>query len=128
MVDRVPIDEAGADMAVQQLEPPTRTSSNLDLDRPGRFVARYGPTGSVMAVEPGSVEHFLTERYCLYAVDDNGQPLRGHIQHAPWPLQPGFCDIEDDTVVPVPLARTGQPLVHFARRIDVVGWPLQPAR
>lgn len=95
---------------------------------PGRFVARYGPTGPVMAVEPGSVEQFLTERYCLYAVDDDGRPLRGHIQHAPWPLQPGFCDIEEDTVVPVPLARAGQPLVHFARRIDVVGWPLQPAR
>ncbi|MSV51906.1 MAG: hypothetical protein F2892_06485, partial [Actinobacteria bacterium] len=29
-------------MAVQQLEPPTRTSSNLDLDRPGRSVARIG--------------------------------------------------------------------------------------
>ena len=42
MVDRLSIDEAGADMAVQQLEPPTRTSSNLDLDRPGRSVARIG--------------------------------------------------------------------------------------
>jgi hypothetical protein len=69
----------------------------------------------------------LSERYCLYTVNDAGEPLRGHIQHAPWPLQPGFCDITEDTFIPVPIARSGAPLVHFARRLDVVGWPLERA-
>lgn len=92
-----------------------------------RFAARYGPTGAPYVSTPGTLEAFLTERYCLYAVDDDGRPLRGHIQHAPWPLQPGFCDIDEDTMVPPQLARSGKPLVHFARRIDVVGWPLEPA-
>lgn len=30
-------------------------------------------------------------------------------------------------IVPVPLPLAGDPLVHFARRIDVVGWPLERA-
>lgn len=92
---------------------------------PGELVARYGPAGPVTAAERGSLEHFLTERYCLYTEGSRGEALRGHIQHAPWPLQPGSCEIEVDTVVPVPVTRRGPPLVHFARRIDVVGWPLE---
>jgi uncharacterized protein YqjF (DUF2071 family) len=91
------------------------------------FHARYGPRGPVRESAPGSLEAFLSERYCLYTVDDDGRPLRGHIQHRRWPLQDGFCDIADDTMVPLGLARSGPPLVHFARRIDVVGWPLEPA-
>jgi len=92
-----------------------------------RFSARYGPTGPVSASTPGSLLHFLSERYCLYTVAADGRPLRGHIQHAPWPLQPGFCDIDEDSMVPPGLVRSGKPLVHFARRIDVVGWPLENA-
>lgn len=90
----------------------------------GRFAARYGPTGPARAPEPGSLEAFLVDRYCLYTVDDDGRPLRAHIQHGPWPLQPGRCTIDEDTIVPVPLERKGEPLVHFARSIDVVGWPI----
>ncbi|MDP2343638.1 MAG: DUF2071 domain-containing protein [Deltaproteobacteria bacterium] len=95
---------------------------------PGRFVARYRPSGPVTTATPGSLEAFLTDRYCLYTVDDEGLPLRAHIQHGPWPLQPGSCDVDEDTIVPVPLVRSGAPLVHFVSRIDVVGWPIAPVR
>ena len=91
------------------------------------FAARYGPVGAAVRSQPGTLEHFLTERYCLYVVDDDGLPLRGHIQHRPWSLQPGFCDIEVDTMVPASLVRTQAPIIHFARRVDVVVWPLEPA-
>jgi hypothetical protein len=98
-----------------------------DRGPPGRFRARYGPAGPVFSSTPGSLEHFLTERYCLYAVNDDGRAMRGHIQHAKWPLQAGHCVVEEDTIVPIPLERRGQPIVHFAKRIDVVGWPLERA-
>ncbi|MBV9886133.1 MAG: DUF2071 domain-containing protein, partial [Acidobacteria bacterium] len=47
---------------------------------------RYRPIGEIFHPQPGTLEHFLTERYCLYAVDAKGKITRGEIQHAPWPL------------------------------------------
>ena len=52
---------------------------------------RYRPTGAVIASTAGSLDHWLTERYCLYAYD--GQRLfRGEIRHKPWPLQPAEAE------------------------------------
>lgn len=105
------------------------TSTRTD-DRapPGVFVGRYGPTSDVLApAQPGSLEHFLTERYCLYAV--NGAKVhRGEIHHEPWPLQRAFADIDVNTVAPAALGIHGAPpLLHFVRRLDVVGWALEEA-
>jgi hypothetical protein len=99
----------------------------------GELDGRYGPTGPVYLARPGTLEHWLTERYCLYAVSpfDSRPPVghhrvyRSEIHHDPWPLQPAFADflrnsVPDSLVVPV----SGPPaLLHFARRIDVVVWP-----
>ena len=44
--------------------------------------------------EPGTLEHWLTERYCLYTVDRRGRILRAEIHHPPWPLQPPIAALE----------------------------------
>ncbi|HET6549278.1 MAG TPA: DUF2071 domain-containing protein [Solirubrobacter sp.] len=94
--------------------------------RPGaEFAAAYEPCGAARAPAPGSLEHFLTERYCLYTVD-RGRVLRADIHHAPWPLQPARADVAVNTMAPVALR--GEPLLHFARRQDVVIWPLSAVR
>jgi uncharacterized protein YqjF (DUF2071 family) len=85
-----------------------------------QFVARYGPAGDVFVPQPGTLEHFLTERYCLYTSDD-GRVLRAEIHHPPWDLQPAEAEIQANTVAPVAL--DGDPLLHFSRRQDVVIWP-----
>jgi Uncharacterized conserved protein (COG2071) len=41
---------------------------------------------------PGTLDHWLTERYCLYATG-SGRLYRAEIHHAPWRLQP----VEFDT-------------------------------
>src|SRR5580692_10586538 len=38
----------------------------------GVLNGRYRPIGEVFAAAPGSLEYFLTERYCLYAADNEG--------------------------------------------------------
>ena len=93
---------------------------------PLRFRGRYGPTGAVFNAEPGSLEHFLTERYCLYTADD-GRLYRGEIHHPPWPLQEAELEI-DALEGPPPLSErtAGEPLLHFAARQDVVIWSLDP--
>jgi len=75
---------------------------------------------------PGSLEHWLTERYCLYTADRAGRLLRGEINHPPWPLQPAQAEIELNTMATVHgIALPGQPVCHFARQLDVVAWPLE---
>ena len=91
--------------------------------QPGEFRARYGPTGAVYAAASGTLEHWLTERYCLYAQSPRGL-LRGEIHHVPWPLQPAWAEIETNTIAAasgITLPDT-EPLLHFARRIDVPCW------
>ena len=87
------------------------------------FSGRYRPNGAVFHPEPGSLEWFLTERYCLYTTD-GGRLARAEIHHEPWPLQPAEAEIDLASVSP--LEPQGDPLVHFSRRQDVVIWPLEP--
>lgn len=88
------------------------------------FVATYGPTGDVYRAAPGSLEHWLTERYCLYASDRQGSLLRTEVHHRQWPLQPASCRIETNTLgLPHGLMLAGEPaLVHFSAGVDVVAW------
>jgi hypothetical protein len=82
--------------------------------------ARYEPVGDVFAAEPGTLEHFLTERYCLYA---DGGRRRADIHHPRWPLQRADADITLGALPPAPL--DGDPVCHFASRQDVLVWPLE---
>jgi uncharacterized protein YqjF (DUF2071 family) len=91
------------------------------------FAGAYGPTGAVYRSRPGTLEHWLTERYCLYAADAAGRVYRGEIHHDPWPLQPAEADIGVNTMAASHgLALPGvAPLLHFARKLEVVVWPLE---
>jgi uncharacterized protein YqjF (DUF2071 family) len=90
------------------------------------FSGRYRPTGSVSPAVPGSLEHFLTERYCLYA-EHAGSLWRAEIHHRPWPLQPAEARIDPNTMPPADLEVRGEPVLHYSARQDVVIWPLERA-
>lgn len=91
---------------------------------PAEFVAAYHPTAEADFARPGTLTHWLTERYCLYAVDGRGGLHRAEIDHPPWPLQPAEAAIQRNTMT----AALGlelpdvAPLVHFAARVDVHVW------
>jgi uncharacterized protein YqjF (DUF2071 family) len=94
---------------------------------PAKFIGRYRPVGEIFTAVPGSLESWLTDRYCLYAADRKGRLYRGEIDHPPWPLQVGQAEVELNTMheqLGITLPST-PPLLHFARRIDVHGWYLQ---
>jgi uncharacterized protein len=95
------------------------------ISEPGRvFSGRYRPEGSVVRAKHGSLEWFLAERYCLYTTDAGGRLYRAEIHHELWDLQRAETEIELASIAPLELA--GDPLCHFARRQDVVIWPLEP--
>jgi uncharacterized protein YqjF (DUF2071 family) len=90
-----------------------------------RFAAHYRPTGPVFHAEPGTFEHFMAERYCLYTLNKRGDLLRGDIEHRPWPLQPAEAELTSNTMArPYGIELSGEPRVHYADRVDVVFWPL----
>jgi uncharacterized protein len=99
---------------------------------PAEFAARYAPVGPVFTSAPGSLDEFLTERYCLYTVDRRGRPWRGEVHHRRWPLQLAACEIERCDMtrqfgVTLPDGPGGGgPLLHYGERMHVVAWP--PAR
>jgi hypothetical protein len=89
------------------------------------FAARYRPVGPVYAAPPGSLDYFLTERYCLYTVNDAFELRRLEIHHPPWPLQAAEATIEVNSLADAAGIRLPSmaPLLHFARRQDMVAWP-----
>jgi uncharacterized protein YqjF (DUF2071 family) len=94
---------------------------------PAAFRARYRPIGDEIDPDPRSLAHFLTERYCLYALDE-GQLKRAEIHHPPWPLRPAEAAIEENTMPPPGVELIdAEPLLHFSARQDVVIWPLADA-
>lgn len=94
---------------------------------PAEFRARYRPVGPARQAARGSLEYFLTERYCLYTIDEAFRARRGQIHHPPWPLQPAEAVIAVNTMADAAGLRLPAmaPLLHFSKRQDVVVWPLE---
>jgi uncharacterized protein YqjF (DUF2071 family) len=87
------------------------------------FAGRYRPTGPAFMTAPGSLEDWLTARYCLYAENRLGRLFRTEIHHAPWLLQLAEAKIAVNTMTtPQGIALHGTPLLHFSRHLDVVTW------
>ena len=83
----------------------------------------YAPSGEPFRAAPGSLAHFLTERYALYTIARE-QVRAAEIHHAPWPLQPAEASIDVNTMAAangITLPRVA-PVLHFARRLEVVIW------
>ena len=115
---------------------------------------RYRPAGPVYRAAPGSLEAWLTERYCLYTVH-SGRICRGEIHHRPWPLQGAEAEVGMNSMTapiglgsadvpnwapgagqglsvglgsgprPGPALPDTQPLLHFARRLEMVAWAIE---
>jgi uncharacterized protein YqjF (DUF2071 family) len=100
------------------------SSTRRGTARPFVFAGSYGPAGEPFTSGAGSLEHFLTERYCLYAADRAGLH-RAEIHHPPWRISPADADLELNTMTPDGLELEGRPLFHLAARQDVLIWPLE---
>ena len=89
-----------------------------------KLQGRYRPVAAPFHPSPGTLEHFLTERYCLYALSGGGRLLCGEIHHLPWPLQRAAAELESNAMAAqLGIKLVPQPLLHFARRQDVLVWP-----
>ncbi|GAC1446075.1 MAG: DUF2071 domain-containing protein [Pyrinomonadaceae bacterium] len=91
---------------------------------PAEFDASYKPIGLPFKAEPHTLEHWLTERYCLYSSNRRKQVGYGDIHHAQWSLQHAEAEIRINTMtemlnISIPPTK---PVLHFARQLDVLAW------
>lgn len=101
--------------------------SSTRWDGRAEFRGAYRPTLDPHFPSPSSLEHFLTERYCLYTVHQN-QVFRCEIHHPPWLLQKAEAEFEINTMAHAAGVTLPEiPLLHFSARQDVLIWPLYPA-
>ncbi len=87
--------------------------------------------GDVSHAVPGTLEHFLAERYILYA-DTGGSNKRelsiGRVHHVPYPLQRAEAvSWEESLLAATGIARANDaPLAHYAEGVDVEVFALEP--
>lgn len=88
------------------------------------FDAKYSPAGAIFQPKAGSLDYFLTERYCLYTQDSSANAYRVDIHHAPWELQPAEAQISLNTMANAAGLRlpSTAPVLHYAREQDVLIW------
>ncbi len=90
-----------------------------------RFEARYAATSEPQPARPGTLQHFLAERYCLYT-ESGGALFRAEIHHLPWPLQEARAQIDINTMAEAAGIELPEqpPLLQYASRLKVYVWPL----
>lgn len=73
---------------------------------------------------PGTLEHWLTERYCYYSVSRSHRIYRCDTHHEPWPLQRAQALIGENTMslshgISLP---DREPLLHYSRYMKALVW------
>lgn len=83
-----------------------------------------GPAGPSA---PGSLDHFLAERYILYAEDEQHQLYRARVHHQPYPLQRAEIGRLEETLIwSAGIRRPDSvPIRHYAREVNVKVYPLE---
>ena len=97
---------------------------------PANIDVRYRPVeGPVQPAAPGSFEHFLVERYILYAQDDRNHLYRARVHHQPYPLQRAeVAGLEETLVWAAGIRRPENvPIRHYAREVNVKVYGLEKA-
>jgi uncharacterized protein YqjF (DUF2071 family) len=114
-----------ADMKISPIDGRVHYSSRRQTtDSRAALEATYEATGAPFEAPRGSLEYFLTERYCLYATDRTYHAYRLDIHHPPWSLQAAEAEFQRNTMAEAAGLRlpSTEPLLHFAKRQDMVAW------
>jgi uncharacterized protein len=85
------------------------------------------PEGPTAHATPGSLDHFLAERYAFAVADRRGRLRLGHVRHAPYPLQATRMRVQGNTFLS---AWPGLDPLHpdrmaFSPGVDVAAWTLE---
>ncbi len=92
------------------------------------FRSKYGPVSQIYHSTPGTLDHWLTERYALYGALNANRVVFGEIHHAQWPLQRAEIELHKNSMtvalgIDLPDIK---PLCHYGGYQEVIAWPIVP--
>ncbi|MBN1207353.1 MAG: DUF2071 domain-containing protein [Myxococcaceae bacterium] len=95
---------------------------------PARCAVRCEPTGAAAASTPGTLQHFLMERYFLYT-SHGGALWRGQVHHPPYQVRGAVVEgLDESLLAAAGLPRPAvAPLAHFSEGVDVDAFRLMRA-
>lgn len=93
---------------------------------PASYLIRAEARDGVGAATPGTLEHFLVERYLLYA-ESQGRIYRGQVHHSPYPVQAAkLITLDESLLAAAGIRRPEQPpLAHASSGVDVNVYALE---
>lgn len=86
--------------------------------------ASYKPASGIFFADEGTLEHWLTERYCLWT-KRGGKLFRGDIHHTKWELQRAEAVICQKDLFPFADNKfsDAEPLLHYNKFKKAYFWP-----
>ncbi len=89
--------------------------------RSARFRGVYEPEGDTFEADPGSLQHFITERYRYFTEAQDGTIRYAAIEHEPWPLQSATWEMPENTLFAANdfEAPESDPVVSYSRGLSV---------
>lgn len=90
----------------------------------------YTPVSDIFFPKEGTLDHWLTERYCLYSTNHRDNIYCGEIHHRPWPLQKVETELSRHTLFkPFHIDVSDvQPIYHFSEGLDTLFWNIRKLR
>jgi uncharacterized protein len=116
-----------AEIDLARVDRTTDFRSERQERKGGSFSARWTITKENLETStPGSLEFFLTERYCLYTANDS-DIYRCRIHHQPWKLGAATVESFETGLFAANELSTpsGSPLLHATAPLDVEVWGLE---
>jgi uncharacterized protein YqjF (DUF2071 family) len=96
---------------------------------PATLDVMYSPEDEAERARPGSLDEFLTERYCVYSWNRR-KYYRTEVHHQPWPLQRTSIEIRANSIAePFGFTLPVKPDVcHFSRSLKMLVWAPEAIR
>ncbi|WNS76922.1 DUF2071 domain-containing protein [Bacillus sp. DTU_2020_1000418_1_SI_GHA_SEK_038] len=89
----------------------------------------YSPVKDIFFPIEGTLDHWLTERYCFFSSNKRDNLYCCEIHHDPWPLQQAEAIIKKNTLfTPFQIDISDiQPIFHFSKGVDSLIWNIKKA-
>jgi uncharacterized protein len=92
---------------------------------PASYATRASARGPTHVAIPGSLEHFLIERYILYSINEKDL-FQSRVHHSPYPIQSATVHSLDETLLNTWNLQRPEtpPIAHFSTDVAVEVFPL----